>query len=104
VELEVGGPADAVAAALRGVPGVLRVETLGPPTGASRDGTVAFAVESARDRDLREDLGRLVLGKGWRLLELHQVGMSLEDVFIRVVAGEEHAAEHADEPMAAGGA
>jgi len=104
VELEVGGPADAVAAALRGVPGVLRVETLGPPTGASRDGTVAFAVESARDRDLREDLGRLVLGKGWRLLELHQVGMSLEDVFIRVVAGEEHTAEHADEPMAAGGA
>jgi len=92
VELEVGGPADAVAAALRGVPGVLRVDALGAPAGA-RDGVVGFAVESGRDRDLREDLGRLVVGKGWRLVELHQVGMSLEDVFIRVVAGEEHASE-----------
>ena len=88
VELEVGGPADAVAAALRGVPGVLRVEQTVRAAGVA-DGIAAFAVESARDRDLREDLGRLVLGRGWRLIELHQAGMSLEDVFIRVVAGEE---------------
>ena len=92
VEIEVGGPAEAVAAALRGVPGVLRVEMLRPglsgPAGGP-DGVAAFAVESGRDRDLREDLGRLVLSRGWRLVELHQAGMSLEDVFIRVVAGEE---------------
>jgi ABC-2 type transport system ATP-binding protein len=92
VELEVGGPADAVAAALRGMPGVLRVELMRPAP-AGGDGTVAFAVESGRDRDLREDLGRLVLSRGWRLIELHQAGMSLEDVFIRVVAGEEAAGE-----------
>jgi hypothetical protein len=31
----------------------------------------------------------LVMSRGWALQELHQVGMSLEEVFIRVVAGEE---------------
>ena len=34
-------------------------------------------------------LVRLVTGRGWELQELHQVGMSLEEVFIRVVAGEQ---------------
>ena len=29
------------------------------------------------------------MSRGWALQELHQVGMSLEEVFIRVVAGEE---------------
>jgi hypothetical protein len=46
-------------------------------------------VESERDRDVRGDLVRLVTGKNWALQELHQVGMSLEEVFIRVVAGEQ---------------
>jgi len=32
-----------------------------------------------------------VTGRGWGLLELHQTGLSLEEVFIRVVAGEDHA-------------
>ena len=46
-------------------------------------------VESERGRDVRGDLVRLVTGKSWALQELHQVGMSLEEVFIRVVAGEQ---------------
>jgi hypothetical protein len=56
---------------------------------AARDGSVGFVVESERDRDVRSDLVRLVTGKNWALQELHQVGMSLEEVFIRVVAGEQ---------------
>ena len=35
------------------------------------------------------DLVNLAQSRGWALQELHQVGMSLEEVFIRVVAGEE---------------
>jgi len=38
---------------------------------------------------VRPDLVRLVSAKGWTLQELHQVGMSLEEVFIRAVAGEQ---------------
>jgi ABC-2 type transport system ATP-binding protein len=84
VEVHVAGATGDVAQALRGIPGVLSVEAL-----PSRDGAAAFLVESPRDRDVRGEIVALVLGRGWTLLELHQVGMSLEEVFIRVVAGEE---------------
>jgi ABC-2 type transport system ATP-binding protein len=84
VEVEVAGPAEAVAAAIQSLPGVLRVDRR-----AGRDGAAAFLVESPRDRDVRADLVHTVTARGWTLLELHQVGMSLEEVFIRVVAGEE---------------
>jgi len=84
VAIAVGAPAEAVERALRGVPGVLSVDEQ-----ETRDGAISFTVESSRGCDVRGDLVRLVTGHGWPLLELHQVGMSLEEVFIRVVAGEE---------------
>jgi ABC-2 type transport system ATP-binding protein len=84
LEVRVAGASGDVAGSLRALPGVVGVE---PST--SRDGAVGFLVESERDRDVRPDLVRLVTGKGWTLQELHQVGMSLEEVFIRVVAGEQ---------------
>jgi ABC-2 type transport system ATP-binding protein len=83
LEVQVSGPADAVGAALRALPGVMRVEPMPP-----RDGAAAFLVESPRERDVRGELVQAVTARGWRLLELHQVGMSLEEVFIRIVAGE----------------
>ena len=84
VELRVAGAGGDVDGALRAVPGVVAVAPL-----PGRDGAQGFLVESARDRDVRGELVRLVTGRGWHLQELHQVGMSLEEVFIRVVAGEE---------------
>jgi ABC-2 type transport system ATP-binding protein len=84
VELEVAGPTGEVLAALRALPAVTQVEPV-----QSRDGGTAFIVESPRDRDVRPELVKLVLSRGWALKELHQVGMSLEEVFIRVVAGEQ---------------
>jgi ABC-2 type transport system ATP-binding protein len=84
VELHVARATGDVAQTLRALPAVLGVEAL-----PSRDGAQAFIVESPRDRDVRSDLVALVMSRGWALQELHQVGMSLEEVFIRVVAGEE---------------
>jgi ABC-2 type transport system ATP-binding protein len=84
VEVRVARASGDVAAALRAVPGVTAVEPL-----ASRDGAAGFVVESEHGRDVRGELVRLVTGRGWELQELHQVGMSLEEVFIRVVAGEQ---------------
>jgi hypothetical protein len=75
-----------VAAALKAVPGVTGVDAA-----VSADGAARFVVESPRGRDVRGDLTRLVAARGWELLELHTLGLSLEEVFIRVVAGEEHA-------------
>ena len=88
IEVRLAGATGDVAGALRAVPGVVGIEPL-----ASRDGAVGFLVEAERDRDVRPDLVRLVTGKGWALQELHQVGMSLEEVFIRVVAGEQDSVE-----------
>jgi ABC-2 type transport system ATP-binding protein len=88
LEVRVSGAAGDVAGPLRALPGVVRVEPL-----AVRDGSVGFLLESERDRDVRGDLVRLVTGKGWALQELHQVGMSLEEVFIRVIAGEQEPAD-----------
>jgi len=84
LEVRVADVGADVAEALAGVLGVARVEPL-----PSREGERAFLVESPRERDVRPDLVKLVISRGWALYELHQVGMSLEEVFIRVVAGEE---------------
>jgi ABC-2 type transport system ATP-binding protein len=88
LEVEVAGPPDAVEAGIRALPGVIQVEAR-----PSRDGAAAFLVESPRDRDVRADVVQLVTGRGWKLLDLHQSGLSLEEVFIRVVAGEQATAE-----------
>lgn len=96
VELQVAGPTGDVLAALRAMPEVIGVEPV-----QSRDGATAFLVESPRDRDIRGELVHLAMSRGWALQELHQVGMSLEEVFIRVVAGEERegsAASATEEP------
>jgi ABC-2 type transport system ATP-binding protein len=84
LEVQVAGPAEAI----RGLPGVLKVEAV-----SGRDGSASLVVESPRDRDVRAEVVEVVTGRGWRLLELHQSGLSLEEVFIRVVAGEENAAD-----------
>ena len=85
VEVEIGGPSPAVAAALKALPGVTSVDAA-----VSGDGAARFVIESPRGHDVRGDLTRLVAARGWELLELHTLGLSLEEVFIRVVAGEEH--------------
>jgi ABC-2 type transport system ATP-binding protein len=84
IELRVVGGGDEVAGAVAAIPGVVGVAPL-----AARDGGVGVLVEATRDRDVRPDLVRLVTGRGWMLQELHPVGMSLEEVFIRAVAGEQ---------------
>jgi len=46
-------------------------------------------VETARGRDVRAEIFKLAAQQHWDLLELRRVGMTLEEVFIRIVAGEE---------------
>jgi ABC-2 type transport system ATP-binding protein len=85
VEVEIVGPRPAVLDGVRGIPGVIRVEDAAP----DGDGPARFVVESARGRDVRGEIFQLAAQQKWNLLELRQVGMTLEEVFIRIVAGEE---------------
>jgi len=84
VEVELVAPPPAVQDAVRGIAGVVRVQEM-----AASNGTARFVVESARGRDVRGEIFQLAAAQRWGLLELRQVGMTLEEVFMRIVAGEE---------------
>jgi ABC-2 type transport system ATP-binding protein len=90
VEVEIVGPPAAVRDGMRGIAGVVSVQELATTNGAGR-----YLVESARGRDVRGEIFQLAAQQRWSLLELKRVGTTLEEVFIRIVAGEQ--AEEAGE-------
>jgi ABC-2 type transport system ATP-binding protein len=93
--LEVAGPAAEIEAALATLTGVTRVRTT-----AARDGIVDVEVDSERGHDVRRDLAAAVVGRGWGLLELRPMRMSLEDIFLSLTT--EETATAPAEPSAEG--
>src|SRR5437867_1195102 len=91
VEVEIVGPPPAVRDRIRGISGVLSVQDQAVTNGDGR-----YVVEAARGRDVRAEIFQLAAQQRWDMLELKRVGMTLEEVFIRVVAGEEAAAGEAE--------
>jgi ABC-2 type transport system ATP-binding protein len=92
IQVQIEGPAELVAQSIRALPGVQRVETR-----SVVDGAGTFVVEADRTRDVRRDVAQLAAQQRWGLLELRALDLSLEDVFIRIVAGEEHEAAMRDD-------
>jgi ABC-2 type transport system ATP-binding protein len=96
VHVDAGG--EDAGAALASIPGVKRVATAdqrpkapGEPaadTEAARPYPTEYEVESEPDVDVRRDLAREIVTRGWGLLELRPVRMSLEDVFLQVTTEE----------------
>ena len=94
LQVDTGG-ADA-GAVLAAIPGVTRVSSADhprPPLSADPEplaagGPHAFEVESEPDVDVRRELAHAVVTRGWGLLELRPVRMSLEDVFLQVTTEE----------------
>jgi len=84
IQVDAAG-ADA-ATALGAVPGVTNVK----PTAAS-DGATGFEINSEAGRDVRRELAAAVVTRGWGLLELRPLRMSLEDVFIHLTTEETEA-------------
>jgi ABC-2 type transport system ATP-binding protein len=83
--VEVDAPAEAVEAKVKTLKGVTRVVPGKPDRGRQ----AGFTVEAELGMDVRRDLAAMVVGQGWGLLELRPVGMSLEDVFLRLTTKEE---------------
>jgi len=91
VVVEVSGPPAEVLAALRAVPGVRTVEVA--PGGDAVHAVVGADV----DRDLREDLAAAIVSRGWGLRELRPRTLTLEEIFLALVATEsenDEAARH----------
>ena len=94
LHLEVRAPAGAVFDLIRTVPGVLNIR--------QRDGSgdvAAYEIEAEAGRDLRAELARAVVQKGFDLLGLSQVGMSLEEIFLHLTTTDV-AAEPSAAPIA----
>jgi ABC-2 type transport system ATP-binding protein len=81
VQVDAGG-ADAEGA-LVAVPGVTRVVAAD-----LRSGSGAFEVQSEHGRDIRREVAREIVTRGWGLLELRPMRVSLEEVFLQVTTEE----------------
>ena len=69
---------------LQAIPGVTRVV---PSDGRGPAG--GYEVESVRGTDVRREIARTVVTRGWGLLELRPMRMSLEEVFLQVTTDEQ---------------
>ncbi len=93
--VQADGPAVEVQAALQNVRSVTRV-TQSEPKGE----LASFEVDTEKGADVRRDLASAVVSRGWGLLELRPMRMSLEDIFLSVITDE--SAEAPAPPPAAG--
>jgi len=98
LRLEARGEEPALLATVKAVPGVLAVHERG-----RHDGSVLLDVEPAQGQDVRAELARAVVGKGFSLLGLQQMGMSLEEIFLQLTTTDSTEAAPAV-PAANGGA
>ena len=69
--------------ALAGIAGVTRVIA-----SDRRNAPGAYEVESERGTDVRREIARTVVNRGWGLLELRPMRMSLEEIFLQVTTEE----------------
>src|SRR5438105_3531775 len=84
IVLEVRGPSEQVANALRTTDGVSQVHSQ-----ALGDGLNAFEVRTHHDKDLRENLAERVARNGWTLRRLDLRRRRLEDRFMEVLREED---------------
>jgi ABC-2 type transport system ATP-binding protein len=82
VDAEGGNPE----AALQELPGVTRVALSDHRT--TNPAIQGFEVESARGIDIRREIAKAVVNRGWGLLELRPMRMSLEEIFLQVTTEE----------------
>lgn len=83
VQLEVRGPREAVERQLRRVEGVLSVEVR-----STGDGRNLYTVTCGAGKDVREKLAAAIVNGGWGLQELRPVGLSLEEIFLKLTTSE----------------
>ena len=83
LEVEIGGPVAQVLTALRNVKGVAEVNH------RRLQERELYDIQLGRGQDLRDEISRAVISNGWSLLSMQVVGMSLEDIFLKLTTQEE---------------
>lgn len=85
IKLQVEGPREDVGNCLRSLQGVTNVDI----QKSELEDVYSFVLSTDQDRDIRKIVSSEIVKNGWGLLELRSVGMSLEDIFIKLVTEEE---------------
>ncbi|MBI2936036.1 MAG: ATP-binding cassette domain-containing protein [Chloroflexi bacterium] len=83
IELDIRGPTAEVTTALRNFPSVTNVRRL------EGEDFSTYQVEFRGGPDPRDALARMIVDKGWGLLKLNPLMMSLEEIFLRLTVTEE---------------
>ena len=84
VQLDAQG--EDAAEALGAIPGVTRV--VASDRRGGEHSIESFEVETTRGTDIRREIARTVVMRGWGLLELRPMRMSLEEIFLQVTTEE----------------
>jgi ABC-2 type transport system ATP-binding protein len=90
IALKVGGDSDGLDKVIAAVPGVVHI------TPSSDD---SLEYESAAGQDVRPAVARAVVGAGYDLLELRQIGISLEEIFLQLTREEPTPPAMDDRPL-----
>ena len=86
VEIDVKGPTREIVSALEKVSGV---ESVNRKTSLSDKGYSSFEIEAERGLEIRSELAISIVKNKWDLLRLEAVGMSLEEIFLRLTTSED---------------
>ena len=86
----VDGPADRVQEKLESVEGVNRVARAN-----GHGGRTSWEVETDKDPAIRTSLARAVVESGWGLVELKSIGLSLEEIFLKLTSSDQEPTQEA---------
>ena len=89
VQVEIRGPADQVTKALGDIRGVVNVYISESHDTQGAEARNTYEVEANRGLDLRGTISRVVVNNGWGLLTIQLVGMSLEEIFLKLTTSED---------------
>jgi ABC-2 type transport system ATP-binding protein len=82
VHLHVAQPAPGIPTELEKIQGVLGVQATDPTAGV-------YEIETNQGTDRRTEIAAMVVGRGWGLLEMRPVSLTLEDIFLKLTTTEE---------------
>lgn len=84
IEMDIRGPEREVINALRGMDGVSDVSR----KGTAEDGISSYLIESRRGSDVREKLASSIVDKGWGILKMEPLSLTLEEIFLKLTTSE----------------
>jgi ABC-2 type transport system ATP-binding protein len=90
-QLEIDGPAEEVSHTLAELPAVEKVTRR-----ADASGHPVFTVDARGGAAIRAELARAVVNAGWGLHGMRAVGMSLEDIFLKLTTDDHEDVEEAE--------